>query len=359
MNVRFLPLILLVLCTGGAQAQELNTKNVFLITLDGLRWQEFYSGADSLLLHDERWVDEVDALSERFWADSAVERRARLMPFFWSTVAEHGQLYGNRSYGNLVDVSNKHVFSYPGYNEILTGFADEAIDSNAKRPNPNVTLLEWINTQEGFDGLVAAFGSWDVFPYIINEDRSGIVVNAGFEAAEGDISAREAFLNVLQEQTPSPWSTVRLDVFTHHFAKEYLIRERPRLLYIAYGETDDFAHDAEYDSYLESAHRTDAFIEDLWNWVQADDAYRDRTSFVITTDHGRGFKDEWVGHGADWEGSNHIWIAVLGPDSSGLGEVRDTAQLYQNQVAATVVRLLGFEYGNRVAVGPPIESALR
>ncbi len=283
----------------------------------------------------------------------------KLLPFFWSTISNHGQLYGNRSIGNLVDVSNRHVFSYPGYNEILAGFPDEAIDSNAKRPNQNVTVLEWMVGQEGFETRVAAFGSWDVFPYILNEERSGVPVNAGFEAATGDISAREYFLNELQEQTPSPWSSVRLDVFTHHYAKEYLARKRPRLLYIAYGETDDFAHDGEYDSYLESAHRTDAFIGDLWNWVQTDDGYRDRTSLVITTDHGRGAEDRWVGHGADWEGSNHIWIAVIGPDSASLGEVRDAGQLYQNQVAATVARLLGFEYGNRVEVGEPIDSAMR
>ena len=41
---------------------------------------------------------------------------------------------------------------------------------------------------------------------------------------------REVFLNELQPQVPSPWSTVRLDAFTHHYALEYLKRERPRLI---------------------------------------------------------------------------------------------------------------------------------
>ena len=43
---------------------------------------------------------------------------------------------------------------------------------------------------------------------------------------------------------------------------------------ISYGETDDFAHDGQYDAYLTSAHQTDAFIRELWDWVQADENQR-------------------------------------------------------------------------------------
>jgi hypothetical protein len=297
------------------------------------------------------------------------------MPFFWSTIASEGSLWGNQHLGSVVKVSNNRVFSYPGYNEILTGFADEAIDSNNKIPNANETLLEWVNKQPGFEGEVAAFGSWDVFPYIINEERSGVPVNAGFESATGELTDREAWLNEVQEQTPSPWTSVRLDVFTHHYAFETLKQDRPRLLYIAYGETDDFAHDADYRHYLDAAYRTDAFIRDLWTWVQADKEYAGRTTLVITTDHGRGSEDRFVGHGVDWIGSEFIWIASLGPGMPVLGEfgasrgdgsdisviyqesgvgaegaaVQDT--LWQNQVAATVADLLGLDYTNRVPVG--------
>ncbi|GIT63983.1 MAG: hypothetical protein Ct9H300mP22_3830 [Gammaproteobacteria bacterium] len=34
---------------------------------------------------------------------------------------------------------------------------------------------------------------------------------------------------------------VRNDAFTHHYALSYLLREKPRLIFIGYGETDDFA----------------------------------------------------------------------------------------------------------------------
>ena len=61
-------------------------------------------------------------------------------------------------------------------NPALTGRVDRAIDSNDKNWNPNVTLLEILNGMEGFKDRVLAFGSWDVFPYIINTQRSGLPV---------------------------------------------------------------------------------------------------------------------------------------------------------------------------------------
>lgn len=337
---------------AGAAAQDV--ENVFFITMDGLRWEELFTGADPWLLNNEQYTSGREALSQKYWREDPRERRRALMPFFWSEIAENGQLHGNRMLGSNVNVSNTRLFSYPGYNEILTGFADDSIDSNDKKPNRNVTVLEWINNLSDFKGKVAAFGSWDVFPFIINEERSRVPVNAGFEDARGEVSEKEAWLNEIQSQTPSPWTTVRLDVFTHHYAIEYIKRQRPRVVYIAYGETDDFAHDGQYDQYLNAAHRTDAFISELWNLVQADDYYRNRTAFVITTDHGRGEKDRWVGHGADWIGSENIWVALLGPGIEGLGEMKGGIQLFQNQVASTVAQLLGLRYENRVPVGESI-----
>ncbi|ARA94488.1 MAG: phosphoglyceromutase [Bacteroidetes bacterium] len=354
---RWLSLLLLLAAPFTAAAQQ--TEHVFLITFDGLRWEELFTGADPDLIRDERYVDDPDALAARFWDDDPLVRRRMLMPFFWNTIATEGQLYGNRHRGSTVDVTNGMVFSYPGYNEILTGFADRRIDSNAKRPNPNTTVLEFIHRQPGFEGKVAAFGSWDVFPYIINEARSGVPVNAGFEDAVGeDLTEREKLLNDLQDQIPGPWSSVRLDAFTHHFALEYLKKRRPRVLYIAYGETDDFAHDGDYDAYLASAHRTDRFIADLWDWVQNDPQYRDRTTFVLTTDHGRGALDRWTDHGDDVPGATAIWVAVLGPDTPARGELEQAGPYYQNQVARTVAALLGLDYTNERPVGEALAPAL-
>lgn len=284
------------------------------------------------------------------------------MPFFWETIASEGQLYGNRKHGNKVDCSNNMWFSYPGYSEILCGFADdERIKSNDKINNPNATILEYLNNQKKYSGRVSAFGSWDVFPFIINEERSGIPVNAGFEKAETALSEKEVFLNKIQDEIRGPWGGVRLDVFTHHYAMEELKKNRPKVLYIAYGETDDYAHDGEYDQYLKSTHQTDAYIKEVWGFVQSNAQYKDKTTLIITTDHGRGTrpKETWKHHGTRIPDAGQIWMAVIGPDTPVMGEVKSDIQLYQSQVAKTAMAFLREEYKPSKTAGEVIASMFK
>jgi len=116
---------LLLLGSFTVIGQSLKTENLFIITFDGLRWQELFTGADSALITNKDYVRDGWDLKQLFWSDSPDERRRKLMPFFWGELAKHGQLYGNRKLGNYVDCSNNMWFSYPGYNEILCGFADD------------------------------------------------------------------------------------------------------------------------------------------------------------------------------------------------------------------------------------------
>ena len=68
------------------------TKNVILITMDGLRWQELFTGADQrLMTKDAGQVDQPEQLRQRYFRESHVERRALLMPFFWNRIAKEGQ----------------------------------------------------------------------------------------------------------------------------------------------------------------------------------------------------------------------------------------------------------------------------
>ncbi|MEH6679837.1 MAG: sulfatase-like hydrolase/transferase [Sediminicola sp.] len=348
--------VLAVTAVSMAMAQQPSPK-IVIITLDGLRWQEVFSGADPLLVAHTEYVGDTTHLKSLFWNDDLKERRESLMPFLWKEVPKMGQMHGNRTLGSKVDLTNKMWFSYPGYNEILTGRADDKrINSNDKINNPNKTILEQIDQLPQFRGKVAAFGSWDVFPYIINAERSQIPVNAGFGTAKGPgLTEREEFLNELQPQVPSPWGTVRLDAFTHHYALEYMKREHPELIYISYGETDDFAHDGDYQAYLTSAHNTDTLIGDLWKFTQEDAFYRDNTLFVITTDHGRGAEplETWRHHGNQVKGAGEVWLLVFGKGVAALGEVEKEEQLYSNQIAPTILKALDLPI-NKEMPGKPL-----
>ena len=325
---------------------RLITGNVFIITTDGFRWQEVFTGADSSLVNNENYTPDTATVKALYWAPDATERRKKLMPFFWSVINAKGQIYGNRSFNNKVNVANPYAISYPGYNEIFTGNTDPGFSSNAKNDNPNINVLEYLNAKPGFTGKVAAFTSWDVFPYILNENRNGLPVNSGYEAInELKLSPGETTINKVQEELINNKGATRYDGLTFISAREYLKQHTPRVLYLGLGETDEFAHQGRYDLYLDQANQVDKMIAELWHWVQTTPGYKDNTTFIITTDHGRGSKNsKWSSHGEFIKGSSQTWLAIIGPKTRPLGEVREGEQLYQQQIAQTIAHLVGEEF---------------
>ena len=352
-------LIILLLACFSLNVNAGTDKNLVLVTIDGLRWQELFSGADATLLNNKKFVRAGYETKVRFWDDDEEKRRQLLMPFFWQTVAKEGMVIGNRNIGSNMSIANQWNFSYPGYSEIFTGVVDNSLDSNAKNLNPQISFLEWLNNKAGYQHKLAAFASWDVFPYILTKERSKLYINAGFDTAEGyDLSEQTKLLNHLQKEIPSPWHNVRLDSFTYRYAKDYLLTVKPKVMIISLGETDDFAHDGHYDSYLNSAHQTDMFIADLWHTLQTTPGYKDNTVLMITTDHGRGSNaDDWQHHASKKAvqnsmkylnkfpngivGSENIWFAAIGPGVNARGEIKTAQEVKQNQIAATVLTLLG------------------
>ena len=118
--------------------------------LDGVRWQEVFTGADSLLIHSGHGgIDDTLAAQRRFWRRNAEERRHALMPFIWDSIARKGQILGDAAHGSVARVTNGLNFSYPGYNEVLTGRGDPRINTNDYPPNPNVTVFEWLAPRPG------------------------------------------------------------------------------------------------------------------------------------------------------------------------------------------------------------------
>src|SRR5262249_24293979 len=151
--------------------------------------------------------------------------REALMPFLWNVIARRGQVFGNQTKGSIARVTNGRNFSYPGYNEILTGSSDPRIDSNDKRLNQNVTVLEWLHKKPAVRGRVAAFSAWDVMPFIINRERAGFPVMGGWEnVPENEPNDREALLNDLIAQTTRTTLSEMYDAFIFHAAREYMKR---------------------------------------------------------------------------------------------------------------------------------------
>ena len=350
--------------------------NVVLITIDGVRWQEAFSGISAELATLDEYTNVAEQLMAEFWHDDPALRAQKLMPFLHNTVMKQGTVVGDHNKGSCAVLTNDWNFSYPGYNEILSGVINDAINSNASIPNPEKTVLELLNTNPAFSGRMAAFVSWNVFPAIYNIERSGIPVNFGL--SDQPANAFEEMLNTLHADVSPHWPTVRHDAFTHHYALSWLKRTESRLVHIAYGEPDDFAHEGDYDEYVVATRRVDGFIEDVWNTLQSLDYYKDNTAIFITVDHGRGDQplESWLHHAskravenymsglaADYPqgiiGSENIWMAAMGPGVPVNGLVQTDSCLGANQIAATLLKWMGEDYTQyNPAMGKPMTEFL-
>ena len=353
-------LAILLSVTAAARAVELKTQNVFLIVSDGLRWQEVFSGAEEGLMNKENGVENAPALRKKFWRDTPEERRTALLPFIWSQGAAHGQLFGNQNKGSLDTVTNGKKFSYPGYNEIITGAPDPRVSSNDKIPNPNTNVFEWLNVRPKFAGRVAVFGTWDCFPSIFNIERSHLPIwpTWGTSGSDHEITP-PAYVTEMVQDTTVFWHELMLDSFLFHASRDYLQKQKPRVMFVGFGETDEWAHLGRYDQYLNAAHHVDDFIRRLWETAQSLPQYRNKTTFIITADHGRGTGGNWRNHGEDVAGAEGDWLVVIGPDTPPLGERTNCAAINESQIAATLAKFLGEDFNEfSLRAGQPILAVI-
>lgn len=340
-------LVLITLSVSVSNTQKtdrvLNPQNkLFIITLDGFRWEEVFKGADSILIHDPELNTDTSMSKALYWAETSTERRKKLLPFIWSVIGKQGELFGNRTYGNKVNVANPYALSYPGYNEILTGEVDYSIYDNEKRKNHNRNILEVLNDSGAYKGKVAAFTSWELFPYILDkEERGSFVLNSGHQKIDDkELSPAQALLNKVQGRIVSDEPT-RYDELTYIACREFVLKNKPSVVFLSFSGTDNAGHANHYDQYLQEANNADRMIGELWRLLQALPEYAGRTTLLITTDHGRGKKkSNWSDHGFFVPGSSQTWYALLGNSVVPHGEIRSNTQVYQKQLNSLVIDLL-------------------
>lgn len=330
-------------------------QKVVLVTVDGYRWQELFGGADPMLIHMSKFGN-VDLMKQDYWKETPEERRKTLMPFTWDFIVNNGVIIGDRNQGCTMDVTNKMWFSYPGYNEDLCGHADdEHVTSNDAFPNPNMTVFEAANNTKTYRNSVLCFGSWERFIEIFNEKRSGLEVNAKYRhAMSKNPTEREKYIDKLQEACPKFWDGERFDFLTHEYALEAMRSRHPKVVYIGYGDTDEWGHEGNYRLYLDAAHSTDAYLKELWDLIQSDPFYKDQTTVIVSCDHGRGDTDvdAWRDHGQDTPHSGQTWLMAFGKGIPAKGVVT-SGKYYNSQIAPTIAKFLGIKFEPK-GVGTPI-----
>ena len=336
-----LALAALVSCSKGD-----NDPRLVIITFDGLRWQEVYGGADEALINDARFVRNIPATKEKYWGETVEARREALLPFLWSYAPEHGYMLGNRNKNSLMQVANAMSFSYPGYSEMFCGWPDdERIDSNDPNPNPNVSVLEVVNQDPRYKGKVMMYSSWESIRFAVNNERGGFKASSAHEPSYTDSYVARLLQDVDAGIADGGFgSSERLDCVTYGMAMETLLKEHPKVFYVGFGDTDEYAHSGEYDNYLDAANWVDLYIRRIVEACEADPFYKGKTTYILTCDHGRGYGPAFRSHSASVRGANQTWFIAFGNGVPVKGETSDNGIFYTKQFAATIADILGVDF---------------
>jgi hypothetical protein len=132
------------------------------------------------------------------------------------------------------------------------------------------------------------------------------------------------------------------DPYTVKVVDSVITNFHPRLLLVNLLEPDVQGHAGNWEKYLKGIQSTDKQALQLWNKIQSDPIYRNKTAMFITNDHGRhcdGHKDGFKSHGGGCECCQHISLTALGPDFEKGKVVTKSYELID--IATTTATILG------------------
>lgn len=135
----------------------------------------------------------------------------------------------------------------------------------------------------------------------------------------------------------------REDITTFISATTKLTSNHVRLALINFKQPDAAGHANDSSAYLQGILDTDNYIYQLWQQLQNDDFYKDRTTLIVTNDHGRhtaGYLDGFISHGDGCDGCRHIEFFAIGPDFK-KGYI-STTSYEQTDISLTIGELMGF-----------------
>ena len=317
------------------------TENLVIITLDGVAWDDVF--------------EDADVLDRNF-------------------LAQYGNLYGDRNKGNKVDVLNPSAVSNPGYAEIFTGNTTD-FTGNDYREGINKTVLEYINEQPNYEGHNVMAVARGLFPYYLFRasisdfpiltpeyitfydelyDTEWVYDNLDDLDLNRMYSVRKHFDDIMNEaMTMAPLLNLDVDEgepIVYLVGKKIMSELHTKVNYFQFVMTDPAAHANDRDSYLKLLENVQVFIKDLISYIDSDPFYRNNTSIVITTDHGRSSAN-FTGHGRE------SFLIVLNP-SLNAGIVDREEQIYNAQIAQTLAKLIGLRYEAEHEIANEIEFYL-
>ena len=282
----------------SATPKSYQTENVIIVVIDGPRYTET-------------------------WGDTLHQYQPRLL----NSLAAEGTIYTN-FYNNGVTYTN------PGHTAITTGNYQALDNTGQAIPNHASIFQHWLK-DSGADSSKA----W----LITSKDKLQILANCQ------DSLWNNSFMpstncgvggNGLR-------SGYREDSLTFIQIQRILNTHHPKLTLINFKEPDASGHRNDWSAYLDGIRNTDEYVFQIWNMIQNDVVYANKTTMFVTNDHGRhtdGHLDGFISHGDDCSGCRHINLFAAGPDFK-KGQILSSNR-EQVDISATVAELMSFEFSS-------------
>jgi hypothetical protein len=150
-----------------------------------------------------------------------------------------------------------------------------------------------------------------------------------------------------QDYGPQYWPTYHSygysDIEVWEEAKVIMETKHPRLLYIYLSDVDHAGHTGNWSYYTSSIRIADSIVGLIWNEIQSDPFYQNKTALLVTNDHGR-HDDQHGGfqsHGDGCEGCRHIMFLAVGPDFKSGYVSYDYRRI--PDIAPTIGYILGYD----------------
>lgn len=279
-------------------AREYKTQNVIFLNIDGLRYEDGFAKA------------------------------AQNMPHIWNDLRPSGAICTNIW-------NNGTTYTAPGHATCITGSWQYQPNNGRIRPN-SPTIFEYFRKQfnaKPEDTLIlpGKGNSWhlnySMFPGF------GRPYEAPFYALGAN---DDEIVKVL---------------------KERMTNQKPRLVYAIMPQVDGTGHVSAHAKYEETLKHADSLVWEVWNFIQTNTNYKDKTTLIVTTDHGMHFnpnKDGLMSHGDTCIDCRKIFALMVGPDIRKGCEHK--AESLQVDLAPTIGQLMGF--ATPAADGKPLMAIL-
>lgn len=220
------------------------------------------------------------------------------MPYLWNELGPQASI-NTSFYTETLTSTNS------GHGSMVTGTWQVLRNDGSERPTMP-TFTEYLRQQRGIEAheaqVVTGKPKLDVLTYCTHPH---------FGPQFGGVAVASANFNAHN----ASGEVYKMDFEVFENAIEILQNDKPKHLVITFPSVDIYGHLDRFNDYIKAIQTADSLVYEIWQYIQSDPFYADKTIMTVTNDHGR--HDDSNGgyqhHGCGCEGCRKIMFLAIGP----------------------------------------------